>query len=335
MMIQVRLPEIERFIMRTKSLPFQLEQTTRGAFLLQGLGGGMVMGFVGTLLSMFAFPGNLNFFLLFYVPQIMGVGGVIGLIAATLLWAIYRFTRLPMRLPVRISVSTFASTLLVSFVGYLLEARDPWLLAIFAGWSFVLSLPVALFVGSQLRPWEIFTYWRVTFWQNGIKERLSSSGILAIGGVLPLRLLSLSVFGCWTLFSAAIWSVDKTDVTDAITLMLGPIIYLAMSAYLTFSSPGKFVLLAIGLFINLPISYLVFFGHTIFPEYWKWEVPTILAIADTIFLSAWVAFVATRFIVNARHFLPEVRASSNSRVDTNQEHHCLGSRFLEWREHAA
>ena len=335
MMIRAKLPEIERFTMRTKSLPFQLEQTTRGAFLLQGLGGGMVMAFVGTLLSMLAFPGNHNFFLLFYVPQIMGVGGVIGLIAATLLWAICRFTHLRMILPLRIAVITIAFTLLVSFVGYLLEARDPWLFAIFAGWSLVLSLPIAFFVGSKLRAWEIFTYWRVTFWQHGIKERLSSSGILAIGGVLPLRLLSSSVFVCWTLFSAAVWSSGETDVIEAIAFMLGPIIYLAMSAYLTFSSPGKFVLLAIGLFINLPISYLVFFGHTIFPEYWKWEVPTILAIADTVFLSAWVAFVATRFIVNARDFLPEVRASSNSKVDINQEHHCLGSRFLEWREHAA
>ena len=197
------------------------------------------------------------------------------------------------------------------------------------------QLPIAFFVGSKLRAWEIFTYWRVTFRQHGIKERLSSSGILAIGGVLPLRLLSISIFGCWTLISAAIWSFGNTDVIEAIAFMLGPIIYLAVSAYLTFSSPGKFVLLAIGLFINLPISYLAFFGHTIFPEYWTHEVPTFLAIADTVFLAAWLAFVATRFIVNAHDFLPAVRASSNSKVDINQEHNCLGSRFLEWREHAA
>ena len=139
MMIQVKLPEIERFIMRTKSLPFQLEQTTRGAFLLQGLAGGMLMGFVAHYSRCSPFQGIHNFFLLFYVPQIMGVGGVIGLVKATLLWAIYRFTRLRMILPLRIAVSTIAFTLLVSFVGYLLEARDPWLFAIFAGCSFVLS----------------------------------------------------------------------------------------------------------------------------------------------------------------------------------------------------
>ena len=322
--------------MRTKSLPFQLEQTTRGAFLLQGLAGGMLMGFVAMILVMLTFPLNYaTFLLVLYTPQVMALGGVIGLVEATILWAMNRLTRLRMRLPLRIAVITVASTLVASFAAYLLGARAPWLLVTFAYWSLVLSLPIALFVGSQLRPWEIFTYWRVTFRERGIKEKLSSSGILAIGGVLPLRLLSISIFGCWTLASVGIWSLGETDVTDAMVFMVGPIVYLAVSAYLTFNSPGKFVLLAIGLMINLPISYLAFFGYTIFMDNWTPETPTILTIVDTIFLSAWLAFVATRFIVNANDFLPAVRASSNSKVDINQEHNCLGSRFLEWREHAA
>lgn len=334
-MIQAKLPEIERFTMRTKSLPFQLEQSTGGAFAVQGLAGGMILGFIFTVAMLIAYPDRNNLLIVFYIYPIMAVTGLFGLIKSLPFGAMYHVWGIRMRAPMRIASGTISLTLLASYFSYQQYDDDPWLLPTIAGWCFLLSLPIALLVGSRVRPWEIFTYWRVTFRKHGIKERLRSKGSLAILGVMPLRLLSLGGLGIWIVATAGSWFVDEKDVTESVLFYVVPITYLVMSAYVTFRSPTRFVLLAIGLVANLPISFMCLFGYTIFPEgYWNNETPTFLAIADAILICAWVALVTTRFSIKAEHFLP-LDARAHSKVGTRHNHDCLGSRFLEWREHAA
>jgi hypothetical protein len=321
--------------MRTKSLPIQLEQDTGGAFVLQGFAGGMLTGFLFIVGTMIAFPHPTNILISWYIYPIMLATGVVGIIKSLPLGLMHHILGFRMRLPVRIATSTIGLTLFASYFAYEHYDNDPWLLAMVAGWSLLISLPTAVLVGSRVRPWEILTYWRVTFRKHGLTERLRSSAILALGGVLPLRLLSLGALGIWIVATAATWPIGEKEFSVRVLLYVVPIAYFAVSAYLTFNSPSQFVLLAIGLLINIPISYISLFGYTIFPEgYWKHETPTYLGIAYTIFISAWTAFVTTRFIVEPKDFVPE-NARANLVAGNQQHHDCLGSGFLEWREHAA
>ena len=334
MTIQVKLPEIERFTMRTKSLPFQLEEATGGAFAVQGLAGGMLLGFISTVALLIAFPHPTNMEIVFLLYPIMVATGLFGLIKSVPFGFMYHVLGIRMRTPVRIAAGTISLTLFASYFSYQQFDNDPWLLPAIAGTCFLISLPTALLVGSRVRPWEILTYWRVTFRTHGIKERLRSKGILAMWGVVPLRLLSLGGLVIWIVATAAVWSLGIKPVTEAVLFYVIPITYFAVTAYLTFSSPSQFVLLALALVVNLPISYMSIFGYTIFPEgYWIHETPFFLAVADTIFICAWVGFVIARFVVNPNDFLPPV-ARGYLKVGNKQHHDCLGSRFLEWREHA-
>lgn len=321
--------------MRTRSLPFQLEQKTGGAFVVQGLAGGMLTGFLFIVGSMIAFPHPTNIFIVFYMYPIMLATGVCGLIKSLPLGAMHHIWGFRMRAPVRIATGTISLTLFASCFSYQHYDNDPWLLVIIAGSSLLISLPTALLVGSRAQPWKILTYWRVTFPRNGIKERLASSGILAMGGVLPLRLLSLGALGIWIVATAASWPIGEKGLTERVLLFVIPLTYFTVSAYLTFSTPSQFVLLAIGLVINVPITYISLFGYNIFPAgYWTHETPTYLGIAYTIFICAWTAFVTTRFVVEPKDFLP-AGARAYVKVNNKHDHECLGSRFLEWREHAA
>ena len=319
--------------MRTKSLPFQLEEKTGGAFVVQGLAGGMLTGFLFTLAMLIAYPSPANLEAVFFIYPFMAMTGVFGLIKSIPLGAMYHVMGIRMKAPARIATSTIGLTLLGSCLSH--PRFDPWVVSIILVWCFLISLPTALLVGSRFRPWEIFTYWRVTFRKHGIPETLRSTRILAILGVLPLRLLSLFGLGIWIVATVASWSIGQKSLTERVLLYVIPITYLAVSAYLTFNSPSKFVLLAIGLVVNLPITYLSLFGHSVFPEsYWKLEAPMYLAIAYTGFICAWTAFLTTRFVVAPKDFLP-ASARAYFKVNNKHEHDCLGSRFLEWREHAA
>ena len=318
--------------MRTKHLPFQLEEKTGGAFVVQGLAGGILLGYIFVMSIPIFYPHPANFEIVFYAYPVMAVTGVLGLIKAIPLGGMYHITGIRMRLPVRILVGTIGSTLFLSIFFYKEFAADPRLLLTVAKWCFLISLPIAMLVGSRVRPWRIFTYWRVTFRENGIKERLSSSGIFALGGVLPLRLLSIGGLSIWILATAAAWSTGVKDLTQFVAFYIVPLTYFAVSAYLTFSSPSQFVLLASGLLLNLLIIYISLVGHGAYPQS-TWTTgytPTALAIADAVFIGAWIAFVITRFVVEPKHFLPAgLGALLKSRIKHN--HHCLGSRFVEWR----
>ena len=320
--------------MRTKSLPFQLERTTGGAFAVQGFAGGMLLGFILMVALLIAFPAPNDRIIFLYIYPIMAVTGFFGLIKSIPFGFMYHVFGIRMRAPVRVAASTVSLTLLTSYFAYR-PFEDPRTLATIAGWCFLISLPTALLVGSRVRPWKILTYWRVTFRKRGIKERLRSSHTLAILGVLPLRVLSLGALGIGIAVTAATWSTGELDFTRRALWLVVPIICFAVSAYVTFSSPSQFVLLALAFVINVPMTYLAI-EHINVPEsVWNnSSIPMTLGIAYTSFICAWTAFVATRFVVEPKDFLP-ADARAYLKVNNKQDHDCLGSRFLEWREHAA
>jgi hypothetical protein len=85
--------------MRTKSLPFQLEQTSKGTFALQGFAGGMLTAFIFTVAMMIANPHPTNLLIVFYVYPILAIAGVFGLIKSLPLGAMYHILGVRMRAP--------------------------------------------------------------------------------------------------------------------------------------------------------------------------------------------------------------------------------------------
>lgn len=52
--------------MRAKHLPFQIEDTTNGTFVVQGLAGGILLGFILVIAVPMAYPHPANFDFVFY-----------------------------------------------------------------------------------------------------------------------------------------------------------------------------------------------------------------------------------------------------------------------------
>ncbi len=317
--------------MRTKNLPFQLEQTVPGAFLIQGFTGGALAGYLFTVFLILINPHPRNIDVAIYLPFVMSVFGVLGLSTAIPVWAIHRLTEIRMRAPVRIVVSTVISTALLSLLFYLAGEITLYVVRGAAISSFLLWLPAALLAGSRVKPWYFFAWWSIAVQQHGFTTRLSSTNVPAIIGVLPLRLLSVLGLAFWIFATAAIWPISKASVTQGILFGLVPIAYFAASTYLTFRSPRKLVLLVLGLLINLPIIYLSFVGpHLDWNIYWTYQTSAVVVGLCTISLLAWTALVATRFLVNLNDFLP-----SRAFIGLLKQHRCLGSRFTEWQERTA
>jgi hypothetical protein len=147
--------------------------------------------------------------------------------------------------------------------------------------------------------------------------------------------VSLLALGIGIAATAATWSTGEIDFTHRVLWFVVPSTCFALTAYLTFSSPSQFVLLALAFLINVPMTYLAIV-YVNFPDIvWSTSsIPTTLGIAYTTFICAWTAFVTTRFVVEPNDFLP-LDARANFKFNKKHDHDCLGSRFVEWREHAA
>jgi hypothetical protein len=320
--------------MRTRSVPFQLEQTVPGAFLLQGLTGGTLVGFTCMLLLEFQTDRIFEHLLIvLYNPVVMIIGATFGFLLAVPLWVTYRLTGMRIKTPVRVVVSGIGLSLPVSFLIYKLDGKfEPRTQAIAAGVSFLISFPTALLVGSRVKAWFLFTFWSIAARRLESKKRVRGAAIFAVGGVLPLRLLSGSALVFWILSSARTWPASERDLKQGLIFGLIPIMYLALSVYLTFRSPRKFVLLAIGLAINIPIIYLSFFEAGLYPETYPGDTHYVAILTTTIFLYAWAAFIAIRFAADAENSFPTTAVCAPLHGDNAPKHHCLGSRFLEWTE---
>ena len=329
--------------MKTTNRPFQLEQTVPGAFFFQGLAGGILAGFmliVGLTLS----DDNPHWaWLIFFTPFYMVMVGTIGVLQATLIWGTYRLTRIQLRAPARVAITIFCIGLIAFLIALKTENVNKMNFAIGAGVAFLAFLPVALLVGSSIKPWELFTFGSIATGKNA--RRSGSKSVLATFGTLPLRFMSILALFFWILTNAC--ERVRTDVYDpnwglayafpaidiSMALILGiPVIYLLFSIYVSFRSPRKIVLLIIGLAINIPLVFIALYSNAIYIEGNWWSEAFYMIKRSCIwFLIAWGLFLASRLSVRLNNIVEAVPVNALQSELRNQNHHCLGSRFLEWQ----
>jgi hypothetical protein len=328
--------------MKRTNGPFQLEQTVPGAFFFQGLAGGMLAGFL-LLVTITLWADHPRFdWLIFFTPFYLVLAGTIGVLQATLIWGTYRLTRIQLRALARVAITIFCIGLIAFLIALKQENVNEINFAIGAGVNFLIFLPVALLVGSSIKPWEFFTFGSIATGKNA--NRLGSKSVLATLGTLPLRFMSFFALAFWVLTNACErerqsddgkWVADYTfpPIDVGIALVLGiPVIYLLFSLYVSFRSPRKTVLLISGLAINIPLGFIAFYSNVIYIEGdWWSEAFYMIKTASTWFLIAWGPFLASRLSVRLNSIVDGGPVNALQNELRNQNHHCLGSRFLKWQ----
>ena len=313
--------------MNTQRGSFQLEKTVPGTFLLQGIMGGALGIFIWLVLTLLyrgvtSTPNEHADSILLFLPLFMfAIGGTYGLIKATIMWGIYRVTGMQMAPMVRVGLTTIGVGLLAIWSNSTSSFTFDRRLVICVSIVWLSALPSALLIGSRVNPWELFTFGSIAV--NGSRSR--SKSVSATLATLPLRFLSLVGLWAWVVTFACYWSWNKDNMPGFILFFVIPSIYLFSSLYLTFRSPSRKILFAVGLMINLPVAFLAFFTYWNYSRlYWFFgNAPLMVSVICCAFLLVWILFVIARFT-----------ATFTSRVN-EPEHHCLGSRFSEWYEHAA
>ena len=319
--------------MNTQRGSFQLERTVPGAFLLQGLTGGALGAFVYlTLLCLYIGVDESNserigMLFLFTLVCMCLVGGTLGLIKAMIMWGIYRVTGFQMTALVRVAMTMLIGilfTVILSDHSLTLSYASSLVRPLSVVW--LTTLPTALLVGSRVKPWALFTFGSIAVHHG----RASSKSLLAILGTLPLRFLSLTALGIWILTFAGSWTENQRPTVEFVLMFLIPASYFALSAYLTFRSPRKEFLLVIAPLVNAPVVYLAVVSYANYPTaYWFAGLLLVFCAICSMFLLAWALFLFARLTARTHVEVPHVMSLSQP------EHHCLGSRFLEWHEHAA
>lgn len=311
MTIRRKPPQIERFTMGTSNRSFQLEQTFPGVFLLQGWFGGVLAALV-YVVAMCVWDEyvrlsdalSLTLFMVYWIS-------ILGLIKATIMWAPYRLARVQPHALTRVAIASTATGLFALATAYLFGTGRPndvfaWTLTLLLG-----GLPTAILIGSNVKPWELFTFGSI----GG--ERPQS--VWRTFATLPLRFLSLGAAAVWVMMFACERGIDKSDF-NVIAGFAVPLIYLLFSAYLTFRSPRKTILLVLGVVLNLPI---VFFAYPNYPY------------RAVLFIAAWIVFLAARLSVRTHPVFITDLSEALLRAHEARSHDCLGSRFVEWRQRVA
>ena len=316
--------------MQSKS--FQLEQTVPGSFFFQGLAGGTLGGFILVLLVGLWVQDLHPGWAMPLTALYMMMGAVVGAVKATLIWGAYRITGFQIRVLARVVFMTICIALISGFIYYKAGITNNVDFAIGVGIAWFAVLPVALLVGSRVKPWELFTFGSMAT-SNG--ARMGSRSVLATLGTLPLRLLSIYASVVWILTFLCVRYVQSTVIGDD-RLFTVPLFYLLVSTYLTFRSPRKLVLLAIGILLNVPTAFLFYSSYQINfkDEWWGEEIPWLVNMSGE-FLVVWVIFLVARMCVGLRTRTVPVRPPVVFYPHKESDHHCLGSRFSEWHERVA
>jgi hypothetical protein len=325
--------------MITRNLSFELEKNLPATFLLQGWCGGIVAGFVYTVAICLWEPSFKFLDAVAIAPYLAVAGSFVGVIKATIMWAPYILTKIQVRALTRVVLTTIGTglfgVLAVLKFGYGYERPSntaAWVLVLLFG-----GLPTAIMVGSRIKPWELFTFGSIAIGDSRTKKRVGSNNILATLGTLPLRFLSLIALALWILTFSCEPGMKKWWTLDVILFFLIPVAYLLFSAYVTFKSPHKILLLLSGLAANVPVALISFFAYEIYSRgSWLGKAPLYVSGICAAFVIAWVIFLAARLSVPTHSAMPtsrlrEALKSGGAQVD----HECLGSRFLEWQEHRA
>jgi len=314
--------------MKTTNRPFQLEETVPGTFLLQGFAGGALGGFTYVVTSVLWAGHPRLSTVIFLTPFFMIAGVILGVFKASIMWGFYRLTGIRMGVLARVAVASIGAFALATFFNFYFESND------FANWLIITlapAVPTAVFVGSSIKPWELFTFGSIAV--DG--ERVGSKSVLATLGTLPLRFVNLIVLAVLILrYSCGTpnWEPFASPEINR-EIFAYPLIYIAVSAYLTFRSPRKVILPALGLLLNLYgfYAFVLFFSHT--RTHWTkgWMVS---AIFITFFI-AWVVFLVARLAAPTNQAEPLTILPAAPTRPNVEEHQCLGTRFLEWQKRVA
>jgi len=309
--------------MRTRNLSFQLEKTFPGVFLLQGWFGGLVTGLVYT--AALCFWNSYQFTdAVFMSPYFFILGSFTGVFKSIIMWVPYRLTRIQVRPVTRVVITSigtgvFAFLLALTF-GYGLKRPNDttgWVLTLIAG-----GLPTAILVGSNVKPWELFTFGSIAVGDSRTGGRVGSKSVPATLGTFPLRFLSLIALAMWILACAGKLDLTQGIIGLAIVFFI-PVIYLLYSAYVTFKSPHRILLLVSGIALNLPVGLVTYLtykiprGSFLYTE----NLPYVIGIGSA-FLIAWAIFLIARLTAPIKRTIGE-------------SHGCLGSRFVRWQERHA
>ena len=309
--------------MRAKS--FQLEERFPVTFLLQGWLGGALAAFVYTVAICFA-DQYVDFFnavvcLLFLTP----FGYMLGITKSALMWAPYRFAKFQPRAITRVVLTSIATGVFAFVIGRLYsdDPRNwvPWVAVLLLG-----GLPTAILVGSNVKPWELFTFGSI----GG--ERIRT--VWGTLGTLPLRFLSLCALALWILYLACQRGINWS--LDLILFFALPAIYLILSAAVTFRSPRKVTLFVIGVCVQIPVAIVAFFPHAVRPaEFQEHDISLVVMAICGVFLIAWTIFLVARLTVRTQR-VPLINMDEVVLKNLcERDHDCLGSRFLEWQQRAA
>ena len=310
------------------SVSFQLEKSVPGTFLMQGALGGVLGGYVAALIAAIAWRGdfamNLNL-----TSIAIATGTIIGVIKATVMWGVVRWTGIQYRALTRVTVTAILAFLSITTIGRQINFDEKFLRGALI-WSLSVGIPVALLVGSRVKPWKLFTFGSVA--SGTVDQRSVLRNDLATLGTLPLRFMSIAAIALLLLYLSPLFTkAYNFDEVLALTLLVNVVgLYPLFSAYVTFRTPQKLVLFLLGVILNFPlilisvISVRKFFRH-------RWsEEPLVIVVICGLFVVAWVIFLIARL---------SVRTSSGSLNINNQkpsvDHECLGSRFAEWQQRVA
>lgn len=325
--------------MRTKHLSFQLEETYLGTFLLQGWLGGILTGFVYLVAIYYWENGRTAsrfedaIFVFIYLAI---VGSAVGVIKSTIMWGIYRLTKVQPRAAVRVVIASVGSALFAYVLGIVFtsgrtSALISWGVTIVLG-----GLPTAVLIGSSVKPWELFTFGSIAVGDSRTRGRVGSKSVLAALATLPLRFLSLIGLAVLILVYASKADSMGSFIGLAIRFCV-PFIYLLYSAYVTFKSPHRVLLLVSCIALNVPVGLITYYAYRINPGSYLFNeaLPYVFGIGSA-FLMAWAIFLIARLTAPTQRIISETGLqkflhSSGSHLD----HHCLGSRFMEWQERHA
>jgi len=276
---------------------FELECLIPGAFVLQGVLGGMLGGFVWVWALIFWTHEPQYMEMISIIPQATFVGAIFGAILATVIWITHSGSDLRtgagMRVVLMINIIGVIALLLGRFSELVTDRHFPTWVTI----SLVSALPTTLLVGSRVKPWALFTFGSITGFRKKVQTRIGSTNVWATLGTLPLRFLSLTVLVVWIMKFSCEHRLDA-DVTSAAVLFLTPILYPALSAYVTFRSPRKLTLLMMAIAINLPHGPI---SSAAFPSSsntsWLEQLPQNPNFICLAFTVAWALFLIARLSV--------------------------------------
>lgn len=164
--------------MNSKPGAFQLEKTVPGTFLMQGGLGGVLGGYVAALIGVIVWRETDLVRMLWLLNATVLYGAIIGVIKATVMWGVVRLTGIQHRAITRVATTIILACLIVAALGWQFDLDEDFLPGCLVA-SLSVGIPVALLVGSRLKPWETFTFGSFVGAPGSISNRLPAIFLVA------------------------------------------------------------------------------------------------------------------------------------------------------------